>query len=46
MVRELVLERACARPRRALSPLGPWRDVCPLGCCPNPRGPGLPRRSD
>ena len=24
--------------RRALSPLGPWRDVCLAGCCPNPRG--------
>ena len=26
-------------PRSALSPLGPWRDVCAAGCCPNPRGP-------
>ena len=25
--------------RQALSPLGPWRDVCLAGCCPNPRGP-------
>jgi protoporphyrin/coproporphyrin ferrochelatase len=25
--------------RPGLSPLGPWRDVCLAGCCPNPRGP-------
>src|SRR5690606_3622668 len=24
--------------RPALSPLGPWYDVCPAGCCANPRG--------
>jgi protoporphyrin/coproporphyrin ferrochelatase len=42
MVVELVRERAGGGPaphRAALSPLGPWRDVCPAGCCPNPRGP-------
>jgi ferrochelatase len=42
-VRELVLERAAAargeQPvRRALGALGPSHDVCPAGCCPNPRG--------
>lgn len=25
--------------RPALTPLGPWYDVCPAGCCANPRGP-------
>ncbi|MCL3861639.1 ferrochelatase [Actinotalea sp. K2] len=25
--------------RPALSPLGPWYDVCRPGCCANPRGP-------
>jgi protoporphyrin/coproporphyrin ferrochelatase len=48
MVRELVLERVGdsaaegkepAEGRRALGALGPSHDVCPLGCCPNPRGP-------
>jgi ferrochelatase len=39
MVRELVLERVGLQPARALSPLGPSYDVCPVGCCPNPRGP-------
>jgi ferrochelatase len=40
MVRELVLERIDpAAPRRALGPLGPGHDVCPLGCCPAPRRP-------
>ncbi|MCZ2525496.1 ferrochelatase [Streptomyces sp. NPDC059506] len=43
-VREMVLERAEAErggsPRRcALGALGPSHDVCPAGCCPNPRGP-------
>ncbi len=43
-VRELVLERAAAargeQPvRRALGALGPSHDVCPAGCCTNPRGP-------
>jgi len=44
MVRELVLERAGAAsgapPERcALGRLGPSHDVCPAGCCPNPRAP-------
>jgi len=50
MVADLVRERvqaaatgddAAAAPaaRQALSTLGPWRDVCLAGCCPNPRGP-------
>ncbi|GGC00586.1 ferrochelatase [Cellulomonas carbonis] len=26
-------------PRPALTPLGPWYDVCRPGCCANPRGP-------
>ena len=39
MVRELVLERAGLGTSRALSPMGPSYDVCPAGCCPNPRGP-------
>ena len=43
-VRELVLERAAAERgeqpvRRALGVLGPSHDVCPAGCCANPRGP-------
>ena len=41
MVAELVRERLDDRApgeRAALSPLGPWRDVCLAGCCPNPRG--------
>ena len=39
MVRELVLERTAAAPRRALSELGPTWDSCAERCCPNPRGP-------
>jgi ferrochelatase len=40
MVRELVVERLDpAAPKRALSPLGPSHDTCPLGCCPAPRRP-------
>jgi ferrochelatase len=48
MVRELVLERAAAEraadgdgeapARPALGDLGPSWDVCPPGCCANPRG--------
>jgi ferrochelatase len=38
MVRELVLERVGLASPRALSTLGPSYDVCPVGCCPNPRG--------
>jgi ferrochelatase len=40
MIADLVRERLEDRPadrRTALSPLGPWWDVCPAGCCPNPR---------
>lgn len=42
-VRELVIERAAAvrgeEPlRRALGELGASHDICPAGCCPNPRG--------
>lgn len=25
-------------PKPSLSPLGPWRTPCQIGCCPNPRG--------
>ncbi len=39
MVRELVLERVGRASARALSALGPSYDVCPAGCCANPRGP-------
>jgi protoporphyrin/coproporphyrin ferrochelatase len=40
MVRELVTERLDpAATKRALSPLGPSHDTCPLGCCPAPRRP-------
>jgi protoporphyrin/coproporphyrin ferrochelatase len=41
MVRDLVRERAEGRSpagREALGALGPNHDVCPAGCCPNPRG--------
>ena len=43
MVRDLLLERARAErgtePRRlSVGSLGPSWDVCPVGCCPNPRG--------
>jgi ferrochelatase len=46
MVRELVQERAGDRaaPGRALSPIGPSHDTCPLGCCPAPRRPQPARR--
>lgn len=41
MVRELVDERRCpGTPRRALGPLGPAHDVCPVGCCPALRRAG------
>jgi protoporphyrin/coproporphyrin ferrochelatase len=40
MVRELVVERLDpTSTKRALSPLGPSHDSCPLGCCPAPRRP-------
>jgi ferrochelatase len=38
MIADLVRERVAAAEPQALSPLGPWRDVCLAGCCPNPRG--------
>jgi ferrochelatase len=43
-LRDLVLERAAAargeQPvRRVLGARGPSHDVCPAGCCANPRGP-------
>jgi len=38
MVRELVLERVGQAPQRSLGALGASHDVCPAGCCPNPRG--------
>ena len=42
-VRELVLERAAAEAgehpaRPVVGELGPSHDLCPVGCCPNPRG--------
>ena len=42
-VRELVLERAAAEAgehsaRPVMGELGPSHDLCPVGCCPNPRG--------
>jgi ferrochelatase len=40
MVRELVSERLDPTvEKRALSPVGPSHDTCPLGCCPPPRRP-------
>jgi ferrochelatase len=40
MVRELVMERLDPTvEKRALSPIGPSHDRCPLGCCPPPRRP-------
>jgi ferrochelatase len=40
MVRELVAERLDPTvAKRALSPVGPSHDTCPLGCCPPPRRP-------
>ncbi|HSA51181.1 MAG TPA: ferrochelatase [Yinghuangia sp.] len=44
-VRDLVVERAAtlrgeAPQRCALGTLGPSHDVCPRGCCPDPRGKG------
>ena len=34
---DLLQERLNNGERTALSPLGPWADFCPVGCCPNPR---------
>ena len=43
MVRDLLLERAAAErgeaPTRASEGTDALWDVCPAGCCPNPRGP-------
>ena len=44
MVRDLLLERAAVERgeevvRAAMGPLGPSWDLCPRGCCPNPKGP-------
>jgi ferrochelatase len=44
MVRDLLLERAAAErglsvERPASGQLGPSWDLCPVGCCANPRGP-------
>ena len=36
MIRELVLERMGAAPKRALGPCGPSHDICPEDCCPAP----------
>jgi ferrochelatase len=38
LVRDLLLERVGLAEAQALSVLGPSHDVCPGGCCPNPRG--------
>ena len=42
MVRNLLVERGAAergeRPERATVGSDPSHDVCPIGCCPNPRG--------
>ena len=43
MVRDLLLERAAVErggdvTRATVGPLGPSWDLCPTGCCPNPRG--------
>ncbi len=43
MVRDLLLERAAVErgevvARVAVGSMEAWRDVCAVGCCPNPRG--------
>jgi ferrochelatase len=41
LIRDLVMERLRDTPpskRQALGRLGPSHDLCPAGCCPNPRG--------
>ncbi len=44
MLRELIQERMVNRPaRRALGPLGPSHDFCPVDCCPDGRPPARPR---
>jgi ferrochelatase len=37
MIRELILERTCGAPRRALGALGAGPDTCPDDCCPSGR---------
>jgi ferrochelatase len=40
MIRELIQERlGLASDRRALGPLGPCHDICPIDCCPAPQRP-------
>jgi ferrochelatase len=39
MITELVRERTCDLPRRALGSLGPGPDACPPGCCGGGSGP-------
>ncbi len=44
MVRDLLVERAAVErgedvSRAAVGSMGPWREVCAPGCCPNARGP-------
>jgi ferrochelatase len=34
---DLLEERLTSSERKALSPMGPWADFCPVGCCPNLR---------
>ncbi len=36
-IADLVEERSAGSTGVALSPLGPWPSVCPVGCCANPR---------
>ncbi len=44
MVRDLLVERAAVErgedvSRQSVGSMGPWREVCAPGCCPNARGP-------
>jgi ferrochelatase len=45
---ELLQERLVSAERKALSPLGPWADVCAADCCPNARGnlPAVAQKAD
>jgi protoporphyrin/coproporphyrin ferrochelatase len=36
-IADLILERIDGAQKKALSPLGPWPDMCAPGCCPNAR---------
>ena len=38
-IADLVVDRVRETPGAALSPLGPWPEVCAAGCCPNLRAP-------